>query len=426
MQRHQKIRGGLFLIGVFLLIFSTPYLVTFAEPSAKWIRTFDGTGDDEAYSVQVDDYGYILAGITNSSGFGQYDAWLIKTDSSGAMEWNRTYGGLLNDRVDSLVTTGDGGYALAGSTTSYGAGSADVWLVKVDSSGNLEWNQTYGGHDRDSCRSLVATSDGGYALLCFTNSYGAGGFDVWLVKVDSLGNLEWNQTYGETGTEYGLSLVTTGDGGYALACSTTSYGAGSADVWLVKVDSLGNLEWNQTYGEIGTEYANSLVTTGDGGYALTGSTTSYGARSADVWLVKVDSLGNLEWNQTYGGSIADYCDSMVISSEGGYTLACISQTPTFGDGVFWLIKVDSFGIMEWNQTYGVSAHHSHTSLLIMADGSYILGGSTRDNMGYRDFWMAKIGGTESGSDFLIFVSIPILVVFVLIVVLIYRRTKKSV
>ena len=194
MQRYRSISGGVFLIGVIFLAFGIPYLVVFAEPSAKWIRTFDGIGDDEAYSVQVDDIGYVLTGITNSSGFGQYDAWLIKTDSSGDIKWNRTYGGLLNDRVDSLVTTGDGGYVLAGSTTSFGAGSTDVWLVKVDSFGNLEWNQTYGGSIADYCDSMVVSSDGGYTLACIsqTPTFGDGVF--WLVKVDSVGNLEWNQT----------------------------------------------------------------------------------------------------------------------------------------------------------------------------------------------------------------------------------------
>jgi predicted secreted protein len=373
MQRDWKSVWGLVLVGLLFLAFSIPYLVVSAEPSAKWIMTFGGTGNDVAYAVEVGDDGYVLAGSTNSSGSGRIDDWLVKTDSSGVMEWNRTYGGLFNDMAYSLVATSDGGYALAGSTTSFGAGRSDVWLVKVDSNGGLEWNQTYGGTGRDSVSTIIGTSDGGYAL----------------------------------------------------ACSTLSFGAGSADFWLVKVDSLGNMEWNQTYGESGTEFANSLVATNDGGYALAGSTSSRGAGSADVWLVKVDSFGNSEWNQTFGGSIADYCDSMVISSDGGCTLACISQPPTFGDGDFWLAKVDSLGNLLWNQTYGVSAHHSQTSLLTAADGSYIFGGSTRDNMGNQDFWLAKIGETDSGSELLIYFLIPILVVLVFIAVLIYRRTKKS-
>ncbi|PVX24404.1 MAG: hypothetical protein CW691_07735, partial [Candidatus Bathyarchaeum sp.] len=399
MRQNLVIIEGLVLVGFMFLALVVSAPVVFAEPSVQWVKTFGGMGDDEALCVQVGVDGYVFAGMTNSSGSGQYDVWLIKTDSSGSMEWNRTYGGSFNDMAYSVVATDDGGYAVAGITSSFGSGDADFWLLKVDSFGNLEWNQTYGGPDHDSCRSLVATSDGGYALLGFVSSSddaGAplgffGNLDVWLVKVDSLGNLQWNQTYGGSGLDSVSTLIETNDGGYALGCSTASFGAGSADFWLIKVDSVGNLQWSQTYGGSGTEYSNSLVATLDGGYALAGSTSSFGAGSADVWLVKVDSVGNLEWNQTYGGSIADYCDSMVISSDGGYTLACITQTPTFGDGVFWLFTVDSSGSLGLNQTYAVSAHHSHTSLLLTADESYILGGSTRDPMGYRDFWLAKIG-----------------------------------
>ena len=433
MQRDWKIAWGSVLIGVMFLTLSLPYLVVSAELSAEWIVTFDDISDDELYSVEVVDDGYVLAGITNSSGFGQFDVWLIKTDSSGAMEWNRTYGGSLNDWAYSLVATSDGGYAFAGSTNSFGVDSADFWLVKVDSFGNLEWNQTYGGHDYDSCRSLVTTSDGGYVLLGYSAPYGStrspydtGSADVWLVKVDSVGILEWNQTYGGSGSESVSTVIETTDGGYALACSTTSSGFGSADFWMIKVDSFGNIEWNQTYGESGTEYVNSLVATFDGGFALAGTTTSFGAVSADVWLVKVDSVGILEWNQTYGGPLADYCGSMITSSDDDYVLACITQPPTFGDGVFWLVETDSLGNLKGNQTYGVSAHHSHTSLVATADGSYILGGSTRDNMGNRDFWLAKIGETDTGSELLIYLSIPILVVVLMfIALLIYRRTKNS-
>ena len=166
-----------------------------------------------------------------------------------------------------------------------------------------------------------------------------------------------------------------------------------------------------------------MVVTADGGYALAGSTSSVGAGSIDVWLVKVDSRGKLEWNQTYGGSIADYCDSMVISSDGGYALACITQTPTFGDGVFWLFEVDSYGNLGLNQTYGLSAHHSHTSLLITENESFILGGSTRDSLNYRDFWMAEIGEIDSGEEILFYFLVIILIISVLIGMLVYRRSR---
>ena len=276
------------------LAFSNPDLLVSAEPSAKWIKAFDNGGDDEAYTVKIDDDGFIFAGITNFDTFGGYDAWLIKMDFKGEMQWSRNYGGLFSDGAYSLVTTIDGGYAFAGSTNSYGVGNADVWLVKVDSSGNVEWNQTYGGPLDDQCWSLVVTDDGGYVLLCDTTSFGSGGSDVWVVKVDSLGNPEWNYTYGGNDFESVSTIIRTNDGGYAFAASTTSFGAGSSDFWLVKLDSYGNMEWNQTFGGSGVEFANSLAETIDGGYALAGSTSSLVNGNADVWLVKVDSFGNME------------------------------------------------------------------------------------------------------------------------------------
>ena len=418
-----------FLSSLFLA-FSTPDLLVSAESPAKWINTFDNGRDDEAYSVTIDDDGFIFAGITNFDTFGRYDAWLIKMDLEGEMQWNQNYGGLFSDRAYSLVTTNDGGYAFSGSTDSYGAGNADVWLVKVDSLGNMEWNQTYGGPLDDHSWSLVVTDDGGYVLLCDTTSFGSGGSDVWVIKVDSSGEVEWNRTYGGNDFESVSTIIRTNDGGYAFAASTTSFGAGSSDFWLVKLDSYGNVEWNQTFGGSGVEFANSLVETIDGGYALAGSTSALVDGNADVWLVKVDSFGNMEWNKTYGGPIADYCDSMVTSGDGDYTLACVSQVstrdllPPFGDGVFWLFTVDSLGDLELNQTYGVSAHHTHTSL-VAVEGGYIFGGSTRDNGGYRDFWLAEIGENQVEQEVLIYILIPIMFVVVIIILLIYKRNKNT-
>ena len=434
MNQHFKTIRSWFLVGLFLSVVF-PTSVAFAEPSLNWVEIFGGQMDDEAYSIAVGNDGYIIAGITNSSGFGQYDAWLIKTDFSGSVEWNRTYGDFSYDMAHSVVVTADGGYAFAGSTTPIGYNNSDFWLVKVDSLGNLEWTQTYDYQNFESCMSLISTTDGGFALLGFTSSldstrpFGYGDSDVWLVKVDSLGNVEWNQTYGASGGDSVSEIIQTSDGGYALGCSTTSFGAKNMDFWLIKVDSLGQPEWNQTYGGTDHEFANSLMVTSDGGYALAGSTGSFDLENVvvDVWLVKLDSSGNLEWDQTYGGSLADYCESMIISNNGGYALACVSQppvrslTPPYGDGTFWLIETDLTGNLISNQTFGVSAHHSHTSMLKTDENSYIFLGSTRDNMGFRDFWVAKINGdNQELNEFLI----PILLVIAVIVFVWFLVRKK--
>ena len=212
------------------------YSTSSVPPPTGWNQTYGGADADKAYSiVETSDGGYALAGETASYGAGYSDFWLIKTDSSGNMQWNQTYGGLNNDIAHSLIQTADGGYALTGNTKSYGAGNFDFWLVKTDSSGSIQWNQTYGGLNHDLAYSVVQMSDEGYAIAGDTSSYGAGGYDFWLVRTDSTGNMQWNQTYGGANSDIGWSVVQTGDGGYALAGYTASYGVGGYDFWLVKV-----------------------------------------------------------------------------------------------------------------------------------------------------------------------------------------------
>ncbi len=215
----------------------------------QWNRTYGGTGSEEARSlVQTVDGGYAIAGhVCPPGGSGPYasDAWLVKTDSEGRMEWNRTYGGMYSDTVCSLVRTSDDGYAMAGSR--FAPAVRDFWVVKTDSAGNVEWERTYGGVQSEKASSLVQTLDGGYAIAGYTMPSG-GKTDFWLVKIDSTGNMEWNRTYGGFEQDIAHSLVQTADGGYALAGHTYSFGGGECDAWLVKTDSMGNLEWNRTYG----------------------------------------------------------------------------------------------------------------------------------------------------------------------------------
>jgi hypothetical protein len=338
-----RILLALLLIGMLTLASNIRQAKSSEPPPTEWTRTYGGLGSEGASSVvETSDGGYALAGCSASFGAEYIDFWLVKTDSFGNHQWNKTYGGAVDDAAASVVQTSDGGYALVGSAESFGAGESDFWLVKTDSFGNHLWNKTYGGISTDRSeypQSLVQTGDGGYALTGYTDSYGAGNYDFWLVKTDSAGNMQWNKTYGGAYEDYGNAVVKTTDGGYALVGSTESFGAGYTDFWLVKTDSFGNHQWNKTYGGLGSEGAFSVVETSDGGYAIAGDTSSFGAGRFDFWLVKTDSDGNMLWSQIHGGAYYDYAFSVVETSDGGYAIA--GDTSSFGAGESdaWLVKV---------------------------------------------------------------------------------------
>jgi predicted secreted protein len=214
----------------------------------------------------------------------------VKTDASGNLIWSKTYGGAENDYGYCVVETSDG-YALAGNTASSGAGGVDCWLVKTDASGTLQWSKTYGGTSSESAYCVVQTSDGGYALAGSKYST-TSGYNFLLVKTDASGNELWSKTYGGTQNDNGECVVETSDGGYAIAGTTASSGAGGADAWLVRTDASGNMLWSQTYGGSSYDYGSCVVQTHDGSYALTGLTLSSGLGGGDVWLIKTapDSL----------------------------------------------------------------------------------------------------------------------------------------
>ena len=385
-----------------LLLLSVLFLISWGCEGVElengltlFTKNFGGNLWDYGNSVQQTiDGGYIITGEISSSENGSSDIWLIKTDSEGQEEWNQTFDGNDRDYGKSVKQTVDGGYIIIGSTGSdyyY-----DVWLIKTDPKGTEEWNQTFGGDNKDYGNSVQQTIDGGYIITGEISSSGNGSSDVLLIKTDQQGQEEWIQTFGGSDYDIGNSIEQTYDGGYIITGSTRSYGNGSSDVLLIKTDQQGQEEWIQTFGGGYIDIGNSIKQTSDNGYIITGYTQSYGNGSRDVWLIKTNSQGNEEWNQTFGGSYIDIGNSIQQTIDGGYIITGSRGTDYYSD--LWLIKTDYQGNEEWNQTFGGNDYDFGNSVQQTTDDGYIIIGHTKSygNGGY-DIFLIKTdseGNTE--------------------------------
>lgn len=385
-------RAHLFVCSLLGMCLSVPTAM-FAQPDSLWSRAFGGSSGDACYSVrQTSDGGYILAGTTQSFGAGGIDFWLVKTDENGIGLWSRTFGGVTFEYCYAVRQASDAGYILVGSTASFGAGNFDFYVVKTDANGDTLWTRTFGGTSTEVCRSIEQTSDGGYILGGNTYSYGVGYDDFWLWKIDANGNPLWSRTYGGPYNEVCYSVARTSDGGYIAGGHTNSFGAGSNDVWVVKISAGGDSLWSQTYGGNDYEYCYIIRQTSDGGYIVGGSTGSFGAGGHDIWLIKTDPNGNALWTRTFGGSEHDRCLSIEQVSDGGYILAGNTASFGAGSGDFWLLRVGINGDSLWSRTFGGSNGEECHDFQVTSDGGCILAGHTWSfGAGSDDFWLVRTG-----------------------------------
>ncbi len=274
------------------------YLIkTDADGFETWYKYFGSDDPDVGYSVQqTTDYGYIITGYSDYEPGGR-NVYLVKADADGNRDWVNRFGGENYDEGQSVQQSSDGGYIIAG-VSDYGAGGFDVYLVKADANGNRVWVKRFGGSDVDWGYSVQQTTDGGYIITGYTRSYGAGGEDVYLIKTDANGDSIWTKTFGGSADDRGYSVQQTMDGGYIIAGATESYGAGGKDVYLIKTDANGNQQWYKTFGGLSNDVGWSVQQTSDGGYIITGYTRSYGAGDTNVYLIKTDANGNVEQEGT--------------------------------------------------------------------------------------------------------------------------------
>lgn len=384
-----------FLTTVLFFIFPPFESALASAPSIQWQKTFGGSSYDGAYSVQQTiDGGYIITGYTSSFGPGDPNVYLIKTDHNGGIHWQKNFGGSNRDEGLSVRQTSDGGYVIAGETRSYGAGSADVYLIKTDPNGNDVWQKTFGGSELDSAYSVQQTTDGGYIIAGYTHYTGTGDMDVYLIKTDPNGDMLWQKTFGGIDWGYSDSVQQTSDGGYIIAAMIDSFGIAYPDVHLIKTHPDGNLNWQKTFGGIVFDAGHSVQQTFDGGYIIAGSTSSFGAGSYDVYLIKTDPNGNKKWQKTFGGSDIDIAYSVQQTSDGGYIIAglagAISINPVRG-GDFYLIKTDPNANIQWEMTFGGSSNDSGRSVQQTSDGGYIIAGSTSSyGAGGSDVYLIKL------------------------------------
>ena len=337
-----------------------------AQPIEEWTRTFGGTG--LGYSVQqTTDGGYIIAGITEGS-YRDSDIFLIKTDPKGNEKWSWSFGGADEDLASAVQQTKDGGYILAGATASYGAGGYDILLVKIDSNGNEEWNKTFGGVENEMGMVALQTKDGGFIIIK-VGYVGANDFGGWMMKTDSQGNEQRSKGFGgeivrgETGSH---TIRQTMEGGYIVGTNSG----------IAKIDSNGNTEWGKSLGQIWDRvyfFLYSIDQASDGGYVMTVITDTH-----EIGLVKTDLNGNMEWNKTFGELNRDIIRFPVLQTkDGGYIMAS-GKASDAGDIEVWLIKTDSRGKEEWNETYGGSADEFGWAIQQTKDGGYIITGGSSD------------------------------------------------
>ena len=330
---HQTNDDGFIIVGETKLSESQNwdiYLIkTDGEGNVIWTKTYGDENDDFGRSViQTPDGGYVIGGFTKSYMTGSVSIYLIRTYANGDTIWTRTYGGKSIGYICyDLLLTLDSSYIIAG--TIFENDNEDIYVMKTDSTGEIIWTRTYGGTDQDWCWEIQQTTDNGYAIIGTTSSFGVGNCDVWLLKTDSLGDTLWTKTYGGTSWDNGLSVDQTDNDGYIITGQTNSFCTGGSDVWLIKTDCYGDTLWTKNHGGTGSDAGYSVLQTQDEGYIIVGNTDSLGLGSHDIYVIKTNANGERIWSTSYGGDNVSSGVSIIRTRDKGFII--VGNTISFGN-----------------------------------------------------------------------------------------------
>ncbi|MBK7110244.1 MAG: putative metal-binding motif-containing protein [Bacteroidetes bacterium] len=344
--------------------------------------------------------------------------------------WQNTYGGNGDDRARDILATDDGGYLTIGYSPStdgdipFNHGHIDMFVVKTDSIGNIQWCKAYGGSDYDNGTSACNALDGGFVLAGKAGtadgdiSFNHGQDDIWIIKIGEDGNIEWEKTYGGSGIESCSKIIITTDGNYVVSGISNSndgdvsLNKGEHDFWIIKLNYFGEILWEKTYGSSDTDVAWDIKQTSDNGYIVAGYTegndgdVTENKGGADYWIIKLDSTGELEWQKTYGGSSSDNAYSIIEKPLGGYL--CVGTTFSSNGDVsgfhgfqdVWVLSLDSLGVLEWQKCYGGTGGEDGNLTIIVSGLDYIItggsgtaNGDVSNNNGVYDYWIIKIDST---------------------------------
>ncbi|RMG18651.1 MAG: caspase family protein, partial [Bacteroidetes bacterium] len=388
----------------FLLVLAGWQFLALLHAQQTFIHHFGGELDEYATAViQCSDGGYLLAGPTNSYGSGSSDIWVMKLDPDGQQLWRKLFGGRGTDLPHDLIETTEGEYVLAGYTQN-SRGEKNALVFKIDHEGRMLWHHTFGGEDQDEARSIIQTRDGGFAVCGNTRSFAAAEIDIWVLRLDSEGEKIWENTVRSQSEEMGRSIVQTQDGGFVIAGyrDMSDKAAGedkNADMILVKLNARGKGVWRKKlYGDVGNEVAEAIVETPEGDLVVAGWTQNPATRSMDGMLLKVNHRGNAIWKRTYGRSGRDLLYDLTPTADGGYAL--IGETAD-AQGIpsdLWLLRVDEDGRSLWERRLGDTQEEVGFSIDQAFDGGFVLGGLTKSfSEGGRDMWIVKTnlrGDTE--------------------------------